>query len=59
LEQEARRACRKLLQLQRLKRRVQGKLEFPCSGASYAGETSPMALALDDQGTLHSPQVGF
>jgi hypothetical protein len=59
LGQEARRACHELLQLQRLERRVEGELEFPCSRAAYAGETSPVASYLADQGILHSPWVGF
>jgi hypothetical protein len=59
LGQEARRACRELLQLQRLKRQVEGELESPCSRATCAGETSPVASALADRGILHSPRVGL
>jgi hypothetical protein len=53
--QEAHRACHELLQLQRLKRRAKGELEFPCLRVACVGETSPVA----DRGILHSPRVRF
>jgi hypothetical protein len=57
--QEAHHACRELLQLQLLKRRAEGELEFPCLRVAYAGETSPVASALADQGILPSSRVGL
>jgi hypothetical protein len=55
----AHRTYHELLQLQLLKRRAESELEFPCSRATYAGETLLVALALADWGILHSPRVGF
>jgi hypothetical protein len=57
--QEARRACSERLQLQRLKRRVEGELEIICSRASYIQKMSPVASALANRGLQHPPWVIF